>query len=278
MVNEYGICLWIRYNPSMKTSLIEIPYQFHHLRGIGVGIQESDHLVLMLHGFERNASAEPKFKMAADELASKNISSLRLDYSACGLSDGDFLPTSVETMAAEVKKTIEFLRTTYDIQKISVLAHSVSGCVVAKLIEEKSDVLQKIVLICPALNQKELQKFWYVKGKNKDKNITWSNYLEFFNEAEYLAENTKTQKMTKNHFISNDYFMASKDKDYTGSLERRKSDILVIKGEVDDRVPLESYSELDSQTLTVQKGDHDLERPDMVEQWKEVVTVFLAAD
>ena len=74
----------------MRTELLEFKNRKGNiLRGILVLRKEDDkRAVLMIGGFERPTTTQKKFKILADNL---NISSLRLDYTGIGLSDGDFL-------------------------------------------------------------------------------------------------------------------------------------------------------------------------------------------
>ena len=64
------------------------------LRGIFVSKnKDKKKVALMVGGFERSATTQKKFKVLADNL---NISSLRLDYTGIGLSDGDFSDLTVD--------------------------------------------------------------------------------------------------------------------------------------------------------------------------------------
>ena len=94
------------YGPHKETTLVEFPDATGHiLRGILTKPDKTTRGVLMLHGFERNASVEPKFKRLADHLSTMGVASLRLDYAGCGLSDGEFshftIASSVEVIASD---------------------------------------------------------------------------------------------------------------------------------------------------------------------------------
>jgi len=74
--------------------------------------------------------------------------------------------------------------------------------------------------------------------------------------------------------ISSDYFMENKDKDYSSYLERSKEKILHIHGMSDDVVPFESVN-IDLNNILIKEGNHNLERPDMIEQWIKPIIKFI---
>jgi len=76
----------------MKTGLVEFKNKNDDiLRGI-LTVPETapGRGAIFLHGFERNATVEKKFRRFAGALAERNVASLRFDAAGCGLSGGDF--------------------------------------------------------------------------------------------------------------------------------------------------------------------------------------------
>ncbi len=235
----------------MKTKLLK----FENNRGVFLE-KESDRVAVMIGGFERAATTEKKFKKLADELS---ISSFRFDYSGIGLSDGDFRNMTVNSMKKELKSVLRKLEKNY--KEIVVVSHSLSGCVVSDM------KLFKKVMISPALNQKELLRYYFIVSNLKNKKrIGWHNYRDYLNEDEFLEYCAEKGKMTKSNFIDSEYFIENKDRDYSG-LVRSNDSILHIHGDKDDKVPIESLNVDFLRSIIVKGGDHDLERPDMIKQW-----------
>ena len=261
-----------------KTELIEFKNNAGDiLRGILTEGDISNGAVLMCAGFERNSTTEKKFKALADKLSEKNIASLRFDYTGCGLSDGDFSNVTIKRMSEDAKRAIEFLKSKTQSSAISMVGHSISGCVAANLCKEID--FEKMILIGPALNQRDLLRFWFtvsaMKKQNSSVEINWSNYKNYLDEKSFLADCARTDRMTKTNFLSPEYFIENKSKDYSDSL-RNADNILLIHGDKDDKVPLESLGEEFASKVVVKGGDHDLERPDMFSQWENRAVEFLS--
>jgi len=220
--------------------------------------------VICPHGFERAGTTEKKFKKLTDRLAKKGVFSFRFDYTGCGLSDGDFRYTTVSSLKNDLEKAISIFKRNVKIKKLVVVTHSLSACVVAKYGVKK---FYKIVLISPALNQKELLRYWFVKLNYPKEDINWLNYQKFLNEKEFIKYCQIKLRMTKSNWISNKYFLGNKDVDCAPFFEESKNKVLHIHGEKDNKVPLESLSISFPKKIIVKEGDHDLERPDMIRQW-----------
>ncbi|MCK5320942.1 alpha/beta hydrolase, partial [Candidatus Parcubacteria bacterium] len=233
--------------------------------------QSSDKLVLMCGGFERRTTTEPKFKKLTDLLAKNNISSFRFDYSGCGLSDGDFSKTTVKTMSDELLLAIETIKKKIDFKILIVVAHSLSACVVASLAEKK--LFEKIILLAPALNQKDLLRYWFVKSNTK-KDIDWKNYKQYLNELQFETDCKREKRTTKSNFIGSEYFLENKEKDYSDLLINAQN-ILHIHGGKDDDVPLESVNIDFTNQLIIKNGNHDLEKPDVFEIWSKKTLNFI---
>ncbi|MEA3463734.1 MAG: alpha/beta hydrolase [Patescibacteria group bacterium] len=261
-----------------QTKLIEFKNQNNNiLRGILVISKKAKKAVLMCGGFERSATTEKKFKVLADELVKQNITSLRFDYFGCGLSDGDFSKITVEKMCDDFKNAVKILQDKTDYKKnISVITHSLSACVIANLVKALS--FEKIILIAPALNQKDLLRYWFVASamqkQNPDLKITWRNFKDYLNEKKFQTDCDRIDKITKANYVSADYFLENKDKDYSNLLSDNKN-ILHIHGDSDDKVPLESLNIEFKNKIIIKNGDHDLERPDMMEQWLKDAVNFI---
>lgn len=253
----------------LQTKLIEFKNKNNDLlRGILAQKNSTKRAVLMCGGFERSATAEKKFKVLADKLAEKDIASLRFDYTGCGLSDGDFSKITVERMADDLRNAFKFLKKEFEIKNISLVCHSLSACAFGGVMDEMN--FEKIVLLAPALNQKDLLRYWFVASDTKKKNpgvgISWNNFRKYLNEIRFQDDCLRIDKMTKANYISPEYYLENKDIDYSVYFKNNQN-VLHIHGDKDDKVPLESLDIEFKNKVIVKGGDHDLERPDMFQQW-----------
>ncbi len=259
--------------------LIEFKNKFGNtLRGI-LSVADNNEIIFCIHGFERTSTTEKKFKVVADALLKSNTSSFRFDFTGTGLSDGNFSHTTVSSMTNDLKQALNTINVKG--KKISVITHSLGACIIAKFIQDNPDFkFKSIVLISPALNQKELLRLWFVASKMKKENpdlkITWENYKDYLNEDDFLSDCERQDKMTKSNYISAGYFLENKDIDYSDTLSNMPN-ILHVHGDSDDKVPLESLSAQFQSQIIIQDGDHNLERPDIREQWLEKVINFIVS-
>ena len=265
----------------MKTKLIEFKNNRSNiLRGIYTFPENnsSENCVICLSGFERAAATEKKFKKVADEISRNSMPVLRLDFAGCGLSDGDFRNTTLNSLTADFARAVQYLEEE-GVRKFNIVAHSLGCLVAANQIGQMKNKVEKMVLLSPALNQKDLLRYWFVASKTKKEKlnieITWNNYKQYLNEDEFLEDCRKSDKTTKANFINADYFLECKDVDLSGKLKPFLDKILHIHGNKDIIVPLESVSVNFSNQIVIEGGDHDLEKPDYLKQWLEKVVKFL---
>lgn len=265
----------------METRLVEFKNKSGDLlRGILVlGDTVSNKGVILLHGFERTATTEKKFKLLSDNLALHNIISLRFDFTGCGLSDGKFEKTTIKNMTDDFQQALEFIRKEHGIIEINIVAHSLSACVVANFLKSHKNPFSKIVLLAPALNQKDLLRYWFIKNtlekSNGNLQITWNNFRGYLDEEEFKKDCLKEGKMTKANYISKDYFLENMSIDYSPFFKNIRKYILHIHGDKDDKVPLENLNIIFPNSIIVRGGDHDLERPDMINQWLNQCVSFI---
>lgn len=265
----------------MKTELIEFKNNREDiLRGIYTFPENnnSQNCVVCLSGFERSATTEKKFKKVADEI-SKNLRSVfKLDFTGCGLSDGDFRKTTLNSLTADFVGAAQYLEKK-GVKKFSIVAHSLGCLVVANQIEQMKNKVEKIILLSPALNQKELLRYWFVTNKTKKEKsnieITWNNYKQYLNEDEFLEDCQKINRTTKANFINSDYFLQCKNVDLSDNFKLFSDKILHIHGDKDVVVPLESININFSNQIIIEGGDHDLEKPDYLKQWLGKAVDFL---
>jgi len=260
----------------MKTELLEFKNSKNQtLRGILVLPNRTKKAVIMMAGFEGSATTEKKFKALSDELYKKGIASFRFDYTGCGISDGDFGKITIAQITNDLERAYDALKRKIGLNQISITAHSMGTCAIANL--ESKNIFDKIILLAPALNQKELLRYWLVQHEEEKNNpkftITWKNFRKFLDENKFLEFSRRTDRMTHSNYISSEYYMENAEKNYTNLLVDRK--VFLIHGEKDDVVPIESLENKLKTNVLVKNGDHDLERPDMIKQWTNKVVNYI---
>jgi esterase/lipase len=246
------------------------------LRGI-FSDEGSSEIVFCIHGFEKTATTEAKFKRLSDELSKNSISSFRFDFSGCGFSGGDFKDMMVEKITDELFSAIKKVG---EDRKISIVCHSLAGCVLAGFKEKYPKIVfEKIILLAPALNQKELLRYYFAvsRAKRIDKNleVNWQNWKEYFFEEEFLKSYESEGRMSKANYFPKGYFEENKEKDYSSYFFGNEENILHIHGDKDSAVPKESVNINFKNMLIVKGGDHDMERPTMQSQWLKKTVEFL---
>lgn len=265
----------------MKTSLLEISNRDNSIiRGIiSQWNNIPQQIVICLHWFERCSSTEKKFKSLSDNLLDYNIMSIRLDFSWCWLSDWDFRFTTIDNQSDELLKVLQYIDTNFNNIPITIIAHSLWACVVAHIIDDIKSQIKKFVFISPALNQKNLLRYWFVSSQMKkvdqNINITRENYQQYLDEQAFIEDCKKEDKITKYNYILPEYFLSNKDKDYSSNFENIKDKILHIHWNKDKSVPLESLNIKFNHQIIVEDGDHDMEKPNQIKQWKEWVIKFI---
>jgi len=253
--------------------LLEIVYTDYFLRGI-LQWENSSHVVLCLHGFERVSTTEAKFKALCQWLDEKNVSSFRLDFSGLGLSDGCFSSMTIDSLVDELDVVVSFLREKW-FDRIDVVCHSLASCVVSSYCEKNRSMLWTIVFLAPAFDQVKLLRYWFQKSVYSKENISWENYGEFdFDENGFDLWCSETRE-TKSHLILWNYFQSVKRRDFSDMLLVDKS-MLWIHGDQDSSVPLASVWVSFASSVVVVWGDHDMEKPSMLSQWLNKAIQFLS--
>lgn len=260
------------------TKLIEFKNQKGEiLRGLFDEAQ-NDKAIVFAHGFERT-TVERKFKNLVDALVGK-INLFRFDFSGCGLSDGEFSDLTADKLTSELETALTLLREK-GVKEFYLVAHSFGGCVALKTAIKNADV-KKLLFLAPAFNQKELMRFWFVVSQMKKEpvEIAWENFKEHLNEDAFAQDVARRERMTKEHLLLNDYFAQNEKIDFQelfAELGLDRKNILIVHGDKDDKVPPESNDKLpvEIEIIKVSGGDHDLQRPDMAEQYLDRTIEFL---
>lgn len=259
----------------MITKLIEFNNKESDiLRGILVKPKKvyNNYIVLMFGGFERSGTTQKKFKKLSDELGERNIASFRFDATDCGLSDGNFYNITIESLTDDLLSAFSYLKK-LSYQKVSIVGHSLASCSISLIIKKIN--IEKVVLIAPALNQKDLLRYWFVQKNNQNIQINWNNYKDYLKEKEFI-KNCKLDLITKSHKLNYQYRDKNKEIDYSLNFsDFDKKKLLLIHGAMDDKVPLKSLNINFLNRIIIKKGDHDLEQPGIIEQWLNKAVNFL---
>ncbi len=234
--------------------------------------------VVFVHGFERT-SVEKRFKVMVDNLKGK-VNLFRFDMADCGLSDGDFKNFTIDKSARELGAAIKVFQRRSKTKYLAMLAHSVGGCIVLHYLlnyykPSGGLKIDKLIFFAPALNQRELLRYWFVQNNRAQRKTSWSDYRRYLNEKKFLESVKIKQRLVKAHVLSNKYFLENYQQDYNDYLDKLDKTYrwLVIHGDKDEKVPLASNRF--KRVLKVRGGDHDLQRPDMVKQWLKEVINFI---
>ncbi len=253
----------------MTLSLFEMPWKGSMLRGILVQPEQaSAHVCICVPGFEGSATTAKKYTALSTELGRHGVASLRVDFIGCGLSDGSYADMTVADLAMQMQAVCSRIRPMFP--DISYVGHSLGACVIAKLLQiEPTITSPRLGFLSPALNQKELLRYLYMREKVKIlglKPIEWGTYRQDLNEQEFLRY-CHTARETKYTIMQSGYFLENNEMDYRTLLPEDVQNILFVCGDRDQVVPTASFQSPDMRIVTVIGGDHENEKPSLIEQW-----------
>jgi pimeloyl-ACP methyl ester carboxylesterase len=242
----------------------------------------SDVGIVFLHGFERT-TIEYKFKNIVDALHGK-VNLFRFDFSGCGMSDGEFGTITAEKYAGEIECAIQKIKQENpNITRIFLVAHSFAACPALLFISRNPGVVERMVLLGPALNQKVLHRYWFAQKQNSGskKKITLQNYTKYMTEKDFEKYVRIASRPSKAHTVLKTYFLENKDKNYQdlfSACEISPKNILIIHGDKDEAVPIDSNDILPKglKVVKVKGGDHDLQEVKIVKQYLKKVLAFLS--
>jgi predicted alpha/beta hydrolase family esterase len=172
-------------------------------------------------------------------------------------------------MALQLERVVSEIANTYE--RISFVAHSLGACVLLKFLQTKHLVnLHKINFLAPALDQRQLQRYWFAQRLAKNQKTTqpsWETYRNDFNEQAF-AQSCSEIRETKLNRMQSTYFLETSNLDYHDLLTMRLRERLsIVAGEMDPVVPLTSIRSENIPLFIVKNGDHDNEAPSLLEQW-----------
>lgn len=256
-----------------------------HITLRGVFIESTNSIsktvLVCIPGFEGVSSTAPKFVRLSEKLLSLSpvpiAGVFRYDPTGLGLSDGEFFQITIDTLVDDFTHAMNYLLNKYT--KFIFIAHSLGNCILTQYLNsnEKNFEIVKIILLAPAFNQSELHRYWYMQ--ELDENITWKKFQENFKEfdfQEYL--NNKpigSCKIQRAHKILYEFVRLCSKTNFSFKLNQYQNEILHIHGDQDPVVPIESVEDQFQHTLVLHTNDHDLEQPDILNQWTNKAVEFI---
>lgn len=238
---------------------------------------EVEQILVCLSGFERSATGERKFKSLADEGAKHQIATFRFDFSGCGISDGTFSTTTLESQGKEFLQAVYEIQTLLGQKPLNVVAHSFGACVLAFQLSTLK-YLKNVILIAPALNQKALTRYRFVQRtmrKHSDLAISRENYTQFLDENAFLEDCKQPQRLTKYSVLHAHFYEETQHLDFSSSFLPYQAHTLHLHGTNDTVVPLGSLNIPFIHQVIIKKGDHELEKKPRRAIWIPKVIEFL---
>lgn len=256
------------------------------LRGVFIESTNSTSktVLVCIPGFEGISSTAPKFVKLTEQLLSLSLTPIagvfRYDPTGLGLSDGEFSKITIDTLVDDLFHAMNYLLNNYI--KFIFIAHSLGNCVLSRYLNLNFRNIQteKMILLAPAFNQSELHRYWYLQELDKD--LTWKKFQKDFKESdfeEYLNDKPiDACKSKRAHKISYEFIRLCSQENFSFTLNNYQNQILYIHGTHDPVVPIESVKDQFKNTLILNTDDHDLEQPDILEEWTMKAIEFICSD
>lgn len=194
----------------MKQEYIELRVQdIYTIRGIYSKVEEARNIVVFFHGYTGNKNENAMmFKNLSKELANIGYSSLRFDFFGISDSDGDFEEQTFTTIMNDAKTILDYAYQVNINQKVIVLGFSCGGLCASYLSTLYPDMIEKLVLLSPAGNMKQL-----LEAKFKTHSLIDNKYLD---EGGFC--------------VSNDFITSLEGIDIYSSLSKFNGEVLVCQG------------------------------------------------
>ena len=187
--------------------------------------EENIPLVIICHGFNQTKS-QRKFVKLSRALTERGIGVFRFDFSGHGDSEGELEKISIEKEVGELEAAYKKLLSNKRInkEKIAILGHSL-GALIVILFQRKFKKAKTLILLSPALQQRELTKEWHTAEE-----------IELWKKQGYLD--------TPKGRLGIKYLNEAIEKDWSEVASQIKIPTLVIQGSEDDDVPIKYPQEV----------------------------------
>ena len=175
--------------------------------------------IILCHGFAK-AKSDKKFVQLSKALTKQGIAVFRFDFSGHGFSEGSIENLDIVFQAEEIKSAYDVFLQNKKInkKKIIILGHSL-GALSVVLFQLKYKLAKGLILVSPALCQKELIKKWYTKQE-----------IYLWRKQEFLE--------TKKGRLGIKYLNQALLKDWQNTASRIKIPVLLIHGKKDEDIPV----------------------------------------
>lgn len=195
---------------------------------------------ILLHGF-KGTKSQRKFVRLARKLAENGIVALRFDFQGCGDSEGEFFQTTI----SQQLKDLEMIwckfqgKSQIDPQRIGILGHSL-GALIACLFQKKNRLAKTLVLVAPAIAQKQLIREWHtpyqLRKLRKQGYLDADDFrigIDYFKEAKRYNNEIASEieiPVLILHGRKDETIPAKYTRDLFLKLKARKKGIVLIKG------------------------------------------------
>ena len=188
----------------------------------------SGEIFIMLHGFTGNKTEHQcHFRNFSRILESEGVSSIRLDFSGNGESDGTFLDFTFDTLISDAETIIEHVLKLEWVTKVDLLGFSMGGAVAAMMAAKYNEKLNKILLWSPARNIFSIIKKSYEVNKKDESGNTLRGSFSM-SKAMYKSVD-KYNVMEDLSLITRKVFIVHGDKDLSVPFENSYKYLEVLK-------------------------------------------------
>lgn len=216
--------------------------------------------LIICHGFNQTCS-QRKFVELARVLAGNGIAVFRFDFTGQGNSEGALEEISItdEVEDLELAFGIFSLDNRLNKKRITIFGHSL-GALIAVLFQKKYKKAKTLILLSPALHQKELMKEWHITEE-----------IELWKKQRYLD--------TPKGRIGIQYFEEATEKGWSESASQIEIPTLIIYGKEDDDVPVKYTEDVfrkisgEKKLEIIENADHHFES---FQAKNELITLSLA--
>lgn len=225
-------------------------------------------ITCFIHGFKRT-TRETKFHLLAEALAEQRIATVGID-----LNLNDVQPRlTFKELLGRIETAEEHLRQDRGWKITNYVGHSLGSCLVtrhlyAKMQRERRYHRGNVVMLSPALNQRDLLRYWHFRGKERTTSfgeycVGWNNTREL----RFLTEKKSILPRYAQDYIHHDFSSETHNLGLPNEITGMKAiPHLMVLGMLDRTVPVESNTRAFPHQ-TVVSDDHELERPDSLAIW-----------
>lgn len=195
--------------------LMELQNGDYTIRGVYTIPKNIKTHAVLLHGYTGNKCENGQFfKQIAKMLEEEGIASLRFDYYGSGDSDGFFDEQNFDTVVSDAKCVINKALELNQNAPILLFGFSMGGACASFVSMDYLDKIEKLILLSPASNMKEILNYTFSKNVDKNDLVDLGGYC-----------------------VSKKFMESFEDKDLLRSCTSFKNPVLITQGSNDLSVP-----------------------------------------